>query len=414
MNIFMKLYIIIPMIVLSLILWKTEFSYRVKTSVISLFSLIIIGILHPVFLAILAVIILLLYYLIKCVGREKLKMGSFLLIGLSLTLLTLLIGKYGPELIASLFGQNGINGFNILIPIGISYFVMKTIQLIIDFRRGIIKDVNLLDMVAFLVFLPTFAAGPVESYNTFKNAYMVEYKKEDYVYGLMRIFLGYFKKMVITDVLISHYISDNLINNFAYGADSFQVLKPFVLVVFTFAKAYFDLSAYSDIAIGFSRLFGFKIVENFNRPFWKKNISEFWKSWHISLSRWCTTNVYFPVFGLTRKIWLGMYASMLVMAMWHDASSLRWIFWGLHHATGLVLFSLFVKFKRKSPKLKKMFNAKVMNLFSHFFTFWYVSIGYAFVGGVNIYDGIDRYVSAITSLPLGLYQLFSYLVSLVL
>ena len=96
-----------------------------------------------------------------------------------------------------------------------------------------------------------------------------------------------------------------------------EPLWPLAYCIIIFVRAYFDLSAYTDLAIGFSALFGFRIMENFHYPFLQKNLGDFWRSWHISLSSWCRNNVYFPVFGLTRKAWLGLYASMLTMGLWH-------------------------------------------------------------------------------------------------
>ena len=371
MQIFTELYIVISLIVLSLILWKFKFSYRTKTIIISIYSLVIIGILHPIFLVILLAIVALIYYMLILVNGEKLSMKSFMIVGFVLIALVLVTGKYGPSIIDSIFGSKSVLGFNILVPIGVSYFAMKIIQLIINFRRGLLKEIDFIDVVSFLVFLPTFAAGPIESYNSFKQANIDEFSKDDYFYGIRRILIGYFKKFVITDVIISHYLLNSLNNSFAYFIPELQVLKPAAVVIISFLIAYFDLSSYSDIAIGFSRLLGFKITENFNRPFWKRNIGEFWRSWHMSLSRWCTSNVYFPVFGATRKVWLGMYASMIVMGMWHFVS-LKWLAWALHHATALVLFNIFTNYKRKHKKLKNFSNTKVVTFLSYILTFWFV------------------------------------------
>jgi alginate O-acetyltransferase complex protein AlgI len=394
MQIFTQYYILISLIILSLVIWKFNFPYRTKTIIISIYSLIVIGFLHPVFLIILLAVIMLIYYLATCVKQERLNIQSFLTIGLIIAFITLLLGKYGKDIYQAFFKTDSVFGLSIIAPIGITYFAIKLIQLVINIRRGIIKDVNFIDAVSFLVFLPTFAAGPIESYETFKQANIEKIDKDVYFYGIKRILFGYFKKFFITDVIISFYLMNALDHSFAYYIPYLQFLKPLCIVILTFFKAYFDLSAYSDIAIGFSRLLGFKIVENFNRPFWKRNISDFWRSWHISLSRWSTSNVYFPVFGATRKVWLAMYASMIVMGMLHFVN-LNWLAWGIHHATGLVFFNIFSKYKRKHKKVKAFFNHKVVKFFSHLLTFFYVSLGYGFVGGANFIDGLNRYVAAL-------------------
>ena len=394
MQIFTQNFSLISMIVLSLILWIFKLSYQTKIIILSVFSLIIVGLLHPLFVVVVLLVLFLVYGLANRFSEDKLSAKSFLTISFAVILLVLICGKYGNELLYALFKTDNLWGINVLAPIGISYFVIKIIQLILDIRRGLITKLRFFDLLAFLVFLPTFSAGPIESYASFKKAYIVDFTKEDYFYGIRRILLGYFKKFVITDVLIGAYIFPAYNTSFAFGIPWLQSLKLPVFVILVFTNAYFDLSAYTDIAIGFSRLFGFKISENFNRPFWKRNIGEFWRSWHMTLSNWCTTNVYFPVFGATKKVWIGLYASMLVMGLWHYVS-LTWLFWGLHHATGLVLFNVFTKYKKKRPKLKAFFSKKPVIFISHLLTFWYVALGYAFVSASTLREGLSRYMQAI-------------------
>ncbi len=161
-------------------------------------------------------------------------------------------------------------------------------------------------------------------------------------------------------------------------------------VIIIFLRAYFDLSAYTDLAIGFSALFGFRIMENFHYPFWQKNLSDFWHSWHISLSSWVRNNVYFPVFGLTRKVWLGLYASMLTMGLWHYVS-VNWAVWGLYHGTGLVVVSRFERWKKARRKARKKAGLpqevgyeKYLSWLGYPATFLFVALGYAFVSTDSI------------------------------
>lgn len=101
-----------------------------------------------------------------------------------------------------------------------------------------------------------------------------------------------------------------------------------------------------------------------------------------------------------------MYASMIVMGMWHYVG-LNWLAWGVHHATGLVFFSLFDRFIKKRKMIKRFFDNKIVQVFSHILTFIYVSLGYAFVGNTNIGDGFDAYINAIISIPKAIYMLFA-------
>jgi alginate O-acetyltransferase complex protein AlgI len=116
--------------------------------------------------------------------------------------------------------------------------------------------------------------------------------------------------------------------------------------VLFFAYAYLDFAAYSDIAIGSSRLFGIRIIENFNFPFVARNINEFWQRWHMSLSGWCRAYVYMPTIGLTRNPYLAIYATMATIGIWHEGS-LTWLCWGLYHATGIVVYGSWARFRRR-------------------------------------------------------------------
>ncbi len=156
-----------------------------------------------------------------------------------------------------------------------------------------------------------------------------------------------------------------------------------------FVRAYFDLSAYTDLAIGFSALFGFRIMENFHLPFLQKNLSDFWRSWHISLSTWCRNNVYFPVFGLTRKVWLGLYASMLTMGLWHYVD-LHWRPGACTTAPGWWCSRAGSAGRRRAGRRARR-RAAAAAAYEKFFpwigypaTFLYVALGYAFVSSVTL------------------------------
>ena len=170
-----------------------------------------------------------------------------------------------------------------------------------------------------------------------------------------------------------------------FDLDELGAFAGWVYVIAVFVRAYFDLSAYTDLAIGFSALFGFRIMENFNLPFLSKNLGDFWRRWHISLSSWVRNNVYFPVYGLTRKPWLGLYASMLTMGLWHYVN-LNWTVWGLYHGTGLVdrrpLGAVQEGAQEAAAQGRHAGRRLVRALHrpaGYVVTFLYVALGYAFV-----------------------------------
>ena len=179
-------------------------------------------------------------------------------------------------------------------------------------------------------------------------------------------------------------------------------LQASVFVVYVFIRAYLDLSAYTDLAIGFSRLFGFRIMENFDNPLFKRNLSDFWRGWHISLSTWCRNNVYFPVFGATRKVWLGLFASMMVMGLWHYVD-LNWFCWALWHGSGLVFVSWWLGRKKAFRKKhrgeplwsRRSWRHALLSPIWYVMTFAYVALGYSFVGTPNIARAFGVFAAAV-------------------
>jgi alginate O-acetyltransferase complex protein AlgI len=114
----------------------------------------------------------------------------------------------------------------------------------------------------------------------------------------------------------------------------------------SFLIFYLDFSAYSDIAIGASRLFGLRIMENFNWPILAPSIGHFWRRWHMSLASWCQLYIYIPLIGLTRNPYAASYAAFFIIGLWH-AGTWGWILWGLYHGTGIAAFVYWSQLKRR-------------------------------------------------------------------
>ncbi len=238
------------------------------------------------------------------------------------------------------------------------------------------------------MWIPAFPAGPLETYQGFYEKQSQRFDRQLFYEGLRRIAVGYFKKVFVADFLIVTFLGTitRTVGKAGFDAEGTTWWWPLAYVIIVFVRAYFDLSAYTDLAIGFSRLFGFRIMENFHYPFWKANLGEFWRGWHISLSSWCRNNVYFPVFGLTRKPWLGLYLSMLTMGLWHYLSW-NWALWGLWHGTGLVVVAWWERRKKTRKKRRKKAGKSPVARYEPWVrwlgyptTFMFVALGYAFVG----------------------------------
>lgn len=138
--------------------------------------------------------------------------------------------------------------------------------------------------------------------------------------------------------------------------------------------AYLDFSAYSDIAIGTSRMLGYRICENFNFPILASNIREYWKRWHMSLSNWAFRNIYFPTLVQTRNSYLPLFLTMLVIGLWH-AFSLSWFAWAVHHAAGM---SIVAVFQKRYPAISRN-NNRVLHVICVAATVIYASMGFVFV-----------------------------------
>lgn len=230
------------------------------------------------------------------------------------------------------FGHElGNSSLIIVLPVGISFYTFQTLSYTIDVYRKKIEPINdLVAFGAFVSFFPQLVAGPIERASNllpqFQKGREFEYSKA--VDGMRQILWGLFKKIVIADNCA--HIANAIFNDSANCSGSTILLGAFF---FAF-QIYGDFSGYSDIAIGISRLFGFDLMQNFAFPYFSRDIAEFWRRWHISLSTWFRDYLYIPLGGsrvsLGKKI-RNIFLIFLVSGLWHGAN---WTFviWGCLHA----------------------------------------------------------------------------------
>ena len=222
-------------------------------------------------------------------------------------------------------------GLNIILPVGISFYTFQTLSYTIDvYKRKLKPTKDFIAFTAFVSFFPQLVAGPIERATNLLPQF---YKKRNFDYnkavdGLRQILWGLFKKIVIADN--SAQIANEIFNNSADYSGSTLVLGA---IFFTF-QIYCDFSGYSDIAIGTSRLFGFNLKQNFAFPYFSRDIAEFWRRWHISLSTWFRDYLYIPLGGSRGGTWMKVrntFAIFIVSGFWHGAN---WTFivWGVLNA----------------------------------------------------------------------------------
>ena len=235
---------------------------------------------------------------------------------------------------------------HIFIVAGISYYFLQCVSYQNDIRLELIKpEIHFGKFSLYLAFFPKLLAGPIESPERFLNQISIERKfdLDNFVYGVQRIMMGVFKKLVLADRL--NIIVGNVFDIY----DSASGLSLIVVIYLFTIQLYFDLSAYADIAIGTARLFGFNLTENFNIPFLATSVTNFWRRWHISLINWLTTYVYYPITYHFRKrnknaIMIGILITFFISGIWHGLG-LNFLLWGTLYAV-YMLFELITQKKR--------------------------------------------------------------------
>lgn len=264
------------------------------------------------------------------------RLKSVLWAMLAVSVLFLFGWKYARDMLGAVFANPG--GFSLLMPLGVSYFVIRVIDTTLRWYRGELPDTTLREFLAYVLFPATIPAGPIHTIDRFHAGRLERITRDDVAYGLARVLIGIGQKVVIVDFALatvlfgeSRLFSEVLIDP-AAAAGHRVLVMPFLL----FLYSYIDFSAYSNIAIGLSRLLGYRMVENFNWPILASNMQEYWKRWHMSLSGWCMRNIYMPFAIKTRNSTLPLYITMLVVGLWHSLS-LSWFAWAMHHATGLTV-----------------------------------------------------------------------------
>jgi len=267
-------------------------------------------------------------------NRRKILLWTSILINIGLLSLFKYYNFFLDNFVTAftLFGNNiKVNSLNIILPVGISFYTFQTLSYTIDvYKRKLEPTNNFIAFSAFVSFFPQLVAGPIEKA---KNLLPQFYKKRKFDYilaadGMRQILWGLFKKIVIADNCAE--FANQIFDNSSNMNGSTLLLGA---MFFTF-QIYGDFSGYSDIAIGTSRLFGFNLVQNFNFPYFSRDVAEFWRRWHISLSNWFRDYLYIPLGGSQKGTWIKIrntFTVFIVSGFWHGADW-TFIFWGLLNA----------------------------------------------------------------------------------
>jgi len=225
---------------------------------------------------------------------------------------------------------------NVVLPVGISFYVFQSMSYCIDLYRGHAKPAkSLLDFMTFVSLFPHLVAGPIVRYGIIADQMRNRvHTIEGFSLGLTRVGFGLSKKLLLADPM-------GAIADLAFGAGvgSLNCMSAWIGIIAYAFQIYFDFSGYSDIAIGLARMLGFYFVENFNSPYKSVSITDFWRRWHISLSTFLRDYLYIPLGGNRKgnvRTYINLMLTMLLGGLWHGA---QWTFvvWGLIHGGMLAI-----------------------------------------------------------------------------
>ncbi|MDW3651725.1 MAG: MBOAT family protein [Bacteroidia bacterium] len=335
------------------------------------------------------------YFMGIKMGQEVLKekRKKFLYISLVSNLSILFSFKYFNFFSESVGGLANVMGltysaplFEVLLPVGISFYTFQTLSYSIDVYNGKIDPEKHLGRFAlFVSFFPQLVAGPIERSGNLLPQFR-EKKSFDYdrvMSGMRLAAWGLFKKVVIADRL-AFFV--NMIYN---SPENFHGLSVALATFFFAFQIYCDFSGYSDIAIGVARMLGFDLMKNFERPYFSRSIGEFWRRWHISLSTWFRDYVYIPLGGNRVVKWrwyYNLFMTFLISGLWHGAN---WTFviWGALHGFYLIVEN-FSKGYMKEKELSNPLPKIVKDAFSLSITFALVCFAWIFFRANSLSDAL--------------------------
>lgn len=251
----------------------------------------------------------------------------------------------------------------IVLPIGISFFTFQAMSYVIDvYRHDVKAQKNPFYVLLYVSLFPQLVAGPIVRYKTVeKEITNRSVSAKDLADGIERFIIGFTKKLIIANQM-------GELADIIFGTKSLDMPLAWLGAIAYTLQIYFDFSAYSDMAIGLGRIFGFHFEENFNFPYVAKSVNEFWRRWHISLSTWFRDYIYIPLGGNrkgTARMFFNMFIVWGLTGIWHGAEW-NFLLWGLYYFVFLSIEKLF---------LSKWLD-KIPRVFGHIYTIFIVIIGW--------------------------------------
>lgn len=307
--------------------------------------------------------------------NSKISKKALLIFGVVCNLLLLSYFKYMDFFIGNVNAlfHSHIALLHIALPLGISFFTFTQTAYIVDSYQGKTKEYDFLNYLLFVTFFPHLIAGPIlhhsEMMPQFADIKTKVLRYKNVTLGLFLFIIGLFKKVVLADTF-STYV------NFGYRHDvHLSILEAWIVALSYTFQIYYDFSGYTDMALGSAKMFNIDLPINFNSPYKATSIQDFWRRWHMTLSRFLRDYVYIPIGGSKKgelKTFRNLFSTFLIGGLWHGAS---WMFviWGALHGFALCLNRLWQKFKITIP-----------NWINIFITFMFVNITWVFFRAENM------------------------------
>ena len=281
----------------------------------------------------------------------------------------------------SVFNLNFNSFYKIILPVGISFYIFHGVSYIVDiYNKKVLPTKNIIFYGNFISYFPLLVSGPIErATNLFPQLSSFKlFSYKNIKDGIVLIIWGFFKKIVVADNMSNFADFTFNLENDVFGL--YTVLG----ILFFSIQIYCDFSGYTDIAIGVSKLFGMKLINNFNFPYFSKNIKEFWTKWHISLTSFFRDYLYIPLGGSRVNNYVrvrNVFFVFIVSGFWHGASW-TFIIWGLIHFIFYIPY-LITRFKNTIDEFEKR-----IGLINYFLTFSIVSFGWVFFRASTFSDAL--------------------------
>lgn len=343
------------------------------------------------------------------VGRTLARRRSRALLwfGVGANLLLLAVFKYADLFLSTLMTLIGgaYDPLGIKLPIGISFFTFTQIAFLVDAARGEAKEYQPHNYLLFVTYFPHLVAGPIlhhkEIMPQFGRPDVFRFDAARFALGLSWFAIGLFKKVVLADG-ISRFVAP--VYNAAAAGGVIQFADAWIATASFALQLYFDFSGYSDMAIGISLMMGIMLPINFNSPYKATSLVDFWRRWHITLSRFLRDYLYIPLGGNRRgalRRYMNLIVTMLLGGLWHGASW-NFLLWGAIHGVGLALNNLWRDLVRwRMPKIAGLLLTLVVVLVA-----WVPFRAESFAASVAVWKGMMNYTNA-ASLHLGLLEALS-------